>query len=49
MPENLMVSETGLDPGTKRLCNVGQEEGFSVHSMMVLRMQPPHNILGKGV
>jgi hypothetical protein len=48
-PECLTASETGLDPGTERLCDGGREDGFSVRSVIVLRMRPSRRVLVKGM
>lgn len=47
--DRLIVSETGLEPGTERLYDVGREDGFSVRSVMVLRMRASRKVFVKGM
>lgn len=47
--ERLIASEAGLEPGTERLYDVGREDGFSVRSVMVLRMRASRKVFVKGM
>lgn len=47
--ERLIASETGLDPGTERLYDVGRDDGFSVRSVIVLRMRASRKVFVKGM
>ena len=46
--ERLIASETGLDPGTEILYDAGRDDGFSVRSVMVLRMRASRKVFVKG-
>ena len=47
--ERLIASETGLDPGTERLYDVGRDDGFPVRLVMVLGVRASCKVFVKGM
>jgi hypothetical protein len=47
--ERLIASETGLDPGTERLYDVGRDDRFPVRLVMVLGVRASRKVFVKGM